>query len=172
MAPEQWMEWSSRHKFLVLRPSDWRDFQSNSATLSPAEYEDMRRVIGRGMKRKAGRLYREARAVVLAPRIPDTTLEGVHLARKSQRILNKEMVQGVGRLLCADCRLPEEFFLRAYKRILDGTICHLKPPVPQMSEAMALVTAVALTAAPQEQKRKKQKTSKKVTFKEEIVYIE
>ena len=115
--------------------------------------------------------------MVLAPRIEDVQMRGVHYRKKTQAQLNQEMVQGVARLLCADCKLPEDFFLGRYKRILDDTICHIKPPAPIISERVQLVAAVvaaatSAAAATSETGRKRRKMEKHVTFKEEVDIIE
>ena len=110
--------------------------------------------------------------MVLAPRIEDVQMRGVHYRKKTQAQLNQEMVQGVARLLCADCKLPEDFFLGRYKRILDDTICHIKPPAPIISERVQLVAAVVRTATSEKTSVKRRKAGKHVTFNDEIVYIE
>ena len=165
------MSWAKRHRFLVLWPSDWADFISSSATLGTQEYKIMRRAMGKGLKRNASCLFKEAGAVVLAPAVGGACVSGVHLEPVSQRQLNKEVVAGVARLLCEDCRLPDEFLLGAYKRILDSTICSLKPPKPRVSERVTFVAAVLRRVAPSTSIKRKRLQKKRVTFAEVVTYI-
>ena len=172
MTPTQWMSWSRRHRFLVLRPSDWAEFVSTSATLSAEGYRVMRRAIGKGLKRNASRLYQEAGAVVLAPAVGGAEVDGVHLVAVAQRQLNREVAAGVARLLCNECRLPDDFLLGAYKRILDDTICSLRPQRPRVSERVAFVAAVLRRAAPEQSVKRKRVQRKHVTFAEGVTFME
>ena len=128
MSVSKWLWWSQHHRFLIIRPSDWADFHSSRAIVSAVDYRRVRRLIGRGLKRHAARFYKEAGAVVVAPRVECTTVEGVHLAPASQAQYNAQVVQGVARMVCRDCKLPQLYLNRSYRNILGETLCHLRPP--------------------------------------------
>ena len=78
-------------------------------------------------------MLKEVGGVVLAPRVENTAVAGVHLAPTSQTQFNRQVAEGVARLLCQDCGLPPVYFKQRYSHILRKTICHLKPPKVQLA---------------------------------------
>ena len=169
MTPTQWMWWNKTHRYLVLRPSDWSNYVSSMASLSPKEWREMRRDMGLGLKRKAGRFFREAGAIILAPNLDKPKISGVHLAPVSQRQFNNEVRHGVARILCRECKLPDEFILPAFKNILGKTICKLRPKQSYTREESIIRAAITMGGSLKRQKTTK--SYKKVSFNEIVEYI-
>ena len=147
---------------MVIRPSDWAEFQSSRALLSAAEYRRVRRLAGRGLKRNAATLYREAGAVVVAPKVESTAVEGVHLAPASQAQYNAQVVRGIARVLCRDCRLPQLYLKCLYRSILEDTVCQLRPPQVRMT--MVEVCEKMKEAEKKERQLIRRKTAIRVSF--------
>ena len=160
----QWTWWYGHHRFLVLRPNDWADFVSNRATMTAEEYREVRREVDRGFKRKAAKLYAQARAVVFAPWVDQVHLSGVHLGAVQQQQFNRQVVAAAARLICADCALPQDYLASRHTNILQcTTICHLKPPVSCNMETIVRKWRQRLVK--EEKDKRRGSTKKRVPFK-------
>ena len=112
-------------------------------------------------------MLKEVGGVILAPRVEDTAINGVHLAPTSQPQYNKQVVTGVARLLCRECGLPSFYLKQRYWNILGSTMCSIKPPKVRLTvpEVIKKVGDEALRKERRRQKRlANERHSRRVTF--------
>ena len=93
------------HKFVLVTPPDWGDFNQIREGLDAAQYGMQRKRAVSGLKRKANQLWQDYGAALILPKIEDPDRYGtIHIVdNATQREYADQVLNAVSRLLCRYC---------------------------------------------------------------------
>ena len=119
MTPQVFQQWDPEHRFVVPVLPDWGTFQQHRPnSISSEEYRKTRSRINKVLKEKAIKFWVNHKALIISPHMENIIFEGVHLSERDQVKFNKQIVQGVAKVICDSCALNESDKKESLKLVL------------------------------------------------------